>query len=101
MGSLDAFIDDLIEGQETNLLKTTSFINSQFSLKRKYETRTLPPIELCQLSRNPIDWPEFIENFCSRVHYKTTVDDNLRMKKLCSVLHGEAKRVIEAIGKSG
>ena len=101
MGSLDAFIDDLIEGQETNLLKTTSFINSQFSLKRKYETRTLPPIKLCRLSRNPIDWPEFIENFHSRVHYKTTVDDNLRMKKLCSVLDGEAKHVIEPIGKSG
>ena len=97
----DAFIDDLIEGQETNLRKTTSFVVLQFSLKQEYETRTLPPIELRQFSGNPVDWPEFIENFRSRVHFKTTFDDNLRMERLCSVLDGEAKRVIETIGKSG
>ena len=44
--SLDAFIDDLIEVQETNLRKTTSFADLQFSLKQEYETRTLPSIEL-------------------------------------------------------
>ena len=38
--------------------------------------------------------------FCSRVRFKTTFDDNLRMERLCSVLEREAKRVIEAIGKS-
>ena len=97
----DAFIDNLIEGQETNLRKTTSFVVLHFSLKQEYETRTLPPIELRQFSGNPVDWPEFIENFHSRVYFKTTFDDNLRMERLCSVLDGEAKRVIEAIGKSG
>ena len=70
-------------------------------MKQEYETRTLPPIELRQFSGYPVDWPEFIENFRSRVHLKTTFDDNLRMERLCSVLDGEAKRVIEAIGKSG
>ena len=70
-------------------------------MKQEYETRTLLPIELCQFSGNPVDCPEFIKNFRSRVHLKTTFDDNLRMERLCSVLDGEAKRVIEAIGKSG
>ena len=59
MESLNASIDDLIESQETNLLKATSFIDLQFSLKREYETRTLPPIELCRFSGNPINWPDF------------------------------------------
>ena len=101
MESLNTSIDDLIESQETNLLKTTSFIDLQFSLKREYETRTLPPIELRRFSGNPINWPNFFENFRSRVHVKTTFDDNLRTERLCSVLDGEVKRVIEAIGKSG
>ena len=70
-------------------------------MKQEYETRTLPPIDLRQFSGYPVDWPEFIENFRSRVRLKTTFDDNLRMERLCSVLDGEAKRVIEAIGKSG
>ena len=70
-------------------------------MKQEYVTRTLPPIKLRRFSGNPADWPEFIENFRSRVHLKTTFHDNLRMERFCSVLDGEAKRVIEAIGKSG
>ena len=34
------------EGQETNLGKTTSFVDLQFSLKQEYEMRILAPIEL-------------------------------------------------------
>ena len=68
--SLVEFIDNLTEGQETNLYKTSSFVNLKFSLKQEYETSTLTLIELCQFSGNPIDWPEFIKNFCSRVHLK-------------------------------
>ena len=54
-----------------------------------------PTIELRRFSGNPCEWPEFIENFHARVHLKSTFDDNLRMERLCSVLYGEAKRVIE------
>ena len=68
--SLVAFIDNLTEGQETNLYKTSSFVNLKFSLKQEYETSTLTLTELHQFSGNPIDWPEFIKNFCSRVHLK-------------------------------
>ena len=32
---LNAFVGDLIEGQETNLRKTTSFVDLQFSLKQE------------------------------------------------------------------
>ena len=60
-----------------------------------------PPIELRRLSGNPCEWPESIENFRTRVPLKLTFDDNLRMQRLCSVLYGEAKRVIETIGNTG
>ena len=94
--SLDALIDNLLEDQETDLHKTTSFVNLQFSLKQEYEMRTLPPIKLHQFSGNPIGWPEFIKNFHSMVHFKTTFDDNLRMERLCSILDREAKRIIRS-----
>ena len=81
--------------------KTTSFVDLQFSLKQEYETRTLPPIKFRQFSGNPMDWLEYIENFHSRVQFKTTLDDNLSMERLCSVLDREAKRVTKAIRKSG
>ena len=69
-------------------------------MKQDYETRNLPPIELRCFSGNPCEWAEFIENFRARVHLKSTFDDNLRMERLCSVLYGETKRVIEIIGSS-
>ena len=46
-----------------------------------------------------MDWLEYIENFHSRVLFKTTLDDNLSMERLCSVLDREAKRVTKAIRK--
>ena len=70
-------------------------------MKQDHETRNLPPIELRRLSGNPCKWPEFIENFRTGVPLKLTFDDNLRMERLCSVLYGEAKRVIETIGNTG
>ena len=93
--SLDALFDNLLEDQETDLCKT-SFVNLQFSLKQEYKMRTLPPIKLHQFSGNSIDWPEFIKNFPSMVHFKTTFDNNLRMDRLCSILDREAKRVIRS-----
>ena len=60
----------------------------------------MPPIELRRFSGDPCEWPEFIENFRTRVHLKSTFDDNWRMERLCSVLFGEAIRVIETIGNT-
>ena len=98
--SPDEFIDHLVEGEETNLGIKTSSVNLHFAFKQDYEIRNLPPIELRRFSGNPCEWPEFIENFPTRVHLKSTFDDNLRMERLCSVLYGEAKRVIETIGNT-
>ena len=99
--SPDEFIDHLVEGEETNLGIKTSSISLHFALKQDYGTLNLPPIELRRFSGNPCEWPEFIANFRTRVHLKSTFDDNLRMEMLCSVLYGETKRVIETIGNAG
>ena len=98
---VDTFIDELIEGQETCLDYEHSSINLQLALKQEYESRHLPPIELRHFNGNSSVWPEFIENFRNRVHFKVTFDDNMRMDRLMSVLEGDAKRSVESIGSNG
>ena len=46
-------------------------------------------------------WPEFTKCFYTRVHCKSSFDDNIRMTYLLSVLDGEAKKAIEAVGTCG
>ena len=74
-----------------NLGIKTSSVNLHFALKQDYETRNLLSIELRCFSGNPCEWPEFTENFRTRVYLKSTFDHNLRMERACSVLYGEAK----------
>ena len=67
-------------------------------MQQEFESRNLPPIPLIRFDGNPNRWPEFIENFLTRFHSKRTFDDNTRMIRLLSLLDGETKRNIEAIG---
>ena len=70
-------------------------------LERDLESRNLPPMELLRFNGNPSHWPEFIQRFKERVHMKRTFSDSLRMERLLSVLDGDAKRVVSAIGRNG
>ena len=85
--SVDDFIDELIEGQETIISSDVcnKFDALTFS-KAEYESRNLPPIKLYKFSGDPSKWPEFIENFSTHVHFKTTFSDNQRMERLLNVL---------------
>ena len=94
-------MDQLIEGKETVLDTSSVSFTVQDILKQELESRYLPPIGLLRFSGNPAEWPEFIEKFFSRVHQKSSFDDNLRMLRLISVLVGEAKRIVAAIGLNG
>ena len=58
-------------------------------------------MELIRFNRNPVFWPEFIDNFYQNVHSKMTFSDNIRMTRLISLLDGDAKRAIQSIGSSG
>ena len=95
---VDQFIDDLIEGQETSLKFDHPSVSLQLALKQEYESRHLPPIQLRRFDGDPSAWPEFIQNFRNRVHFKVTFDDNMRMDRLISVLDGDAKRSVESVG---
>ena len=80
--SVDKFIDELIEGQETIILRDVcNKFDAVTFLKGEYKSRNLPPIELYKFSGDPLKWPEFIENFSKHVHFKTTFSDNQRMER--------------------
>ena len=70
-------------------------------LRQELDSKHLPPIELRHFDGNPAYWPEFIESFRSKIHFKPSFTDSIRMERLLSVLEGEAKRSVESIGISG
>ena len=95
----DKFIDHLIEGVETVL--STSLdrtMSATTALRYEFESKNLPSIDLLTFNGDPSRWPDFIENFSRRVHYKLSFTDNDRMERLISVLTGEEKRSVEFIG---
>ena len=98
---IDKFIDDLVEGEETCLPGLSNPLTASSALRYEFESKTLPIIELTKFNGDSARWPEFIENFSRRVHYKLSFTDNDRMERLLSVLTGEAKKGVESIGTSG
>lgn len=50
---------------------------------------------------SPSQWPEFIENFKTRIHLKQTFNDSIRMQRLLSVLKDDAKKSVSSIGTNG
>ena len=98
----DSFIDLLIEGEETVLSAVTSEnVTVATALQQDLETRHLSPINLIPFDGNPLNWPEFIQNFKERAPLKKTFSDNMRMERLLSVLKGGAKNYIVRIGTNG
>ena len=99
---IDSFMDLLIEGEETVLNAVTSEnITVVAALQQELETRHLPPTDLIPFDGNPLNWPEFIQNFKERVHLKKSFPDSMRIERLLTVLKGEAKNSIISIGTNG
>ena len=67
-------------------------------LQWKFGTRNVPAIELVRFDGNPCKWPDFIQNFKSRVHDKRSFNDSIPMERLISVLDDGAKRVLKSVG---
>ena len=66
---VDRFIDLLIEGKETILPRENSVtLTIANVVQQEIESRHLPPVDLKTFSGDPFQWPEFIENFKTRVH---------------------------------
>ena len=60
---------------------------------------TITPINLMTFDGNPSQWPEFIADLKERVHSKQRFRDQMPMKRLLSVLRGNAKRSGESIAR--
>ena len=99
--SIDYFIDLLEEGKETVFSFNEDNLSMPQLLQSEFETRNLPAIELVRFDGNPCKWPDFIQNFQSRVHDKRSFNDSIGMERLISVLVGEAKRVVKSVGQNG
>ena len=67
-------------------------------MQKDIESRSLPRIDVLRFDGNPRKWPEFIENFKTRVHMKVTFNDSVQMERLHSVLDDDAKKAVSSIG---
>ena len=98
---IDAFIDNLIEGEESIIQDVNKVLPTSLLLQREFETRDLPAINLMRFDGYSKQWSNFIQNFKHRVHNKISFSDSVRMDRLLSVLDGEAKRAVSVIGQDG
>ena len=92
----DAFIDKLVEYKETDIPIDNTMASRVIQVE--CESRHLPPIDLKRFNGSSLQWPEFIQNFKSRIHSKGSFNDTIRMERLLSVLDGPARSSIESIG---
>ena len=84
--SIDRFIDELVEGEESSFAsQTRTSVNLTLALQQEVDSNNLPPISLIRFNGNPSKWPAFIENSFTRIHLKQTFDNN-RMIRLLSTL---------------
>ena len=98
---IDKFIDELIEWKETKKASSELPSSLHFTIQQKYESCNLPPIDLHSFDGVASKWPQFIEDFYRRDHRKITFDDNMRMTRLLSVLHGDVKKAVFSIENNG
>ena len=98
---IDAFIDNLIEGEESIIQDVNKVLPTSLLLQREFETRDLPAINLMRFDGDSKQWPNFDQNFKHRVHNKIGFSDSVRMDRLLSELDGEAKRAVSEIGQNG
>ena len=99
--SIDHFIDIVVEGQKTKPDVQRKGATAISLLQMELEKKNLPPIELTRFDGDQYKWPDFIQNFKNRVHKKQSFIDDIRTERFISVLDGDAKRAVAAVGHSG
>ena len=67
-------------------------------MQKDIESRSLPRIDVLRFDGNPRKWPEFIDNFKTRVHMKVTFNDSVQMERLHNVLDDDTKKAVSSIG---
>ena len=95
---VDSFIDNLVEGKENLTPPVTQIFTPQEAIKQELELRNLPPVDLLRFNGNPVQWPEFIDNFYHRIHENLSFNYNLRINHLMNSLDSQAKKSIKTVG---
>ena len=94
--SVNTFIDNLIDGQETKLASyLLENVNLNFSLQQELESRSLPPVQLITFNKDYTHWLKFIKNLKHQVYSKPNT--NIQMERLLSILKGEAKKCFQLL----
>ena len=71
-------INLLIDGKETILPRENSVtLTIANAVQQEIESHHLPLVDLKTLSGDPSQWPQFIENFKTRVHTEPTFNDTI------------------------
>ena len=71
-------INLLIDGKETILPRENSVtLTIANAVQQEIESHHLAPVNLKTFSGDPSQWPQFIENFKTRVHTKPTFNDTM------------------------
>ena len=90
---------ELIESKETVVAADSQTDDSiRIILQKDIEYCSLPPVYVPRFDGDPSKWPEFIDNFKTKVHMKVTFNDSMWMERLHSILDGDAKKAVSSIG---
>ncbi|XP_074659583.1 uncharacterized protein LOC141912256 [Tubulanus polymorphus] len=98
--TIDAWIDDLVEGVETIVNVESSTSLEEAVIKMEID-RDLPKVGLPMFDGSPLVWPRFIEQFYVQVHNRPGIKDSRRQDLLQSHVKGEARELIQGLGFSG
>ena len=79
---IDAFIDNLIEGEESITQDVNKVLPTSLLLQGVFETRDLAAIDLMHFDGDSKQRPNFIQNIKHRVHNKIGFSDSVCMDRL-------------------
>ena len=100
--SFDAWIDDLVEFQETLLPKSdignVTIADALFKLEAN---KDIPSIQLPSFDGDALSYTDFIDQFKIHIHDKVHLKDDTRMIQLRMHVKGEAERAISGLGSKG
>ena len=102
--SFDAWINDLIEFQETRLPTSSREMSIADALYKLEASKDIPVIKLISFNHvngSPLHYVEFLEQFQVHIHDKPHLTDDTRMVQLKMHVSGDAERTISGLGSQG
>lgn len=99
--TIDGWIDDLVEFQETVLPDRSRDLTIADALYRIEAARDITSLKLKVFSGNPVTYIDFIDSFRIHIHQKPHLSDDVRMAQLKMHLSGDADRVVSGLGSGG